>query len=385
VKEIYKNNRQIFFFIVVSNFMLYCGFRIWQTMFNNFAVEEIGVRPVDIGWIQSLREVPGFLAFILGIITLFISEAKIMGFSIILLGIGIFLTGHVYTVPYFIMATVLMSIGFHFFVPCNSAIVMMLTKSKDAPKTMGQLRSIGAVAALTGSVIVYVLTGFLNYRQIFMLLGLILTAGGVVLLFMKGLKENLPLFRKIKLRKRYGLYYVLAFLMGSRRHIFTTFAIFLLIKKFGISVQTTAILFMINSFINIFSLQVVGRLVGRYGERLMLSISFSLLILIFLGYAFINSLPVLFLFFIVDNILFGFNLALKTYFKKIVVSDDEITSNFSVELAINHLAALVIPVTGGIIWQAIGSQAPFLIGAGMLVISLVLMQFIRTTPGKILL
>jgi len=365
--------------------MLYCGFRIWQTMFNNFAVEEIGVRPVDIGWIQSLREVPGFLAFILGIITLFISEAKIMGFSIILLGIGIFLTGHVYTVPYFIMATVLMSIGFHFFVPCNSAIVMMLTKSKDAPKTMGQLRSIGAVAALTGSVIVYVLTGFLNYRQIFMLLGLILTAGGVVLLFMKGLKENLPLFRKIKLRKRYGLYYVLAFLMGSRRHIFTTFAIFLLIKKFGISVQTTAILFMINSFINIFSLQVVGRLVGRYGERLMLSISFSLLILIFLGYAFINSLPVLFLFFIVDNILFGFNLALKTYFKKIVVSDDEITSNFSVELAINHLAALVIPVTGGIIWQAIGSQAPFLIGAGMLVISLVLMQFIRTTPGKILL
>ena len=38
------------------------GLQGWRTIFNNFAVEKAGVDGLWIGIIQSVREVPGFLA-----------------------------------------------------------------------------------------------------------------------------------------------------------------------------------------------------------------------------------------------------------------------------------------------------------------------------------
>jgi predicted MFS family arabinose efflux permease len=165
--------------------------------------------------------------------------------------------------------------------------------------------------------------------------------------------------------------------MGSRRHIFTTFAIFLLVREYGISVQTTAILFLVNSVVNVFAMQLVGKLVGRLGERLMLSIAFGALGFVFLGYAFVTYLPLLFVLFVLDNILFGFNLALTTYFQKIAITQEEITSNLAVRQSINHIAAVVVPVIGGTAWELFGSQAPFLAGVGIALVSFVLVQFMR--------
>ena len=166
--------------------------------------------------------------------------------------------------------------------------------------------------------------------------------------------------------------------MGSRRHIFTTFAIFLLVREYGISVQTTATLFLVNSLVNIFALRWVGRLVGQLGERLMLSIAFGTLAFVFLGYAYVTYLPALFVLFVIDNVMFGFNLALTTYFQKIAVTREEITSNLSVEQTINHFAAIIVPIVGGTVWGLFGSQAPFLVGVGIVLVSLVLTQAVRT-------
>ena len=109
-----------------------------------------------------------------------------------------------------------------------------------------------------------------------------------------GGNTGLPPKRRVVLRRRYWLFYTLSFLLGSRRHIFTTFAIYLLVREYGINIQTTAVLFFVNSLINIVTLRWVGQLVSRYGERLMLSIAFAALTLVFLGYAYITALPALY-------------------------------------------------------------------------------------------
>jgi predicted MFS family arabinose efflux permease len=224
---------------------------------------------------------------------------------------------------------------------------------------------------------VYLLAGGWGYRTLFMVLGGLIALGGLLLLPLGGALEGLPPRRQVVLRRRYWLYYVLAFLMGSRRHIFTTFAIFLLVREHGISVQTTAILFIVNSVVNVYALQLVGKLVGRLGERLMLSIAFFALGFVFLGYAFVTYLPVLFVLFVLDNILFGFNLALTTYFQKIAITQEEITSNLAVQQSINHIAAIMMPVIGGTAWELFGSQAPFLVGVGIVFVSLVMVQLMR--------
>jgi len=382
MSEMLKNNRRMLVYLVLSNFLLYFGFRVWQAMFNNFAVEELGVGPAGIGWIQALREIPGLMGFLLGFLAIFLSEVRVMALSIILLGAGSFLTGQATNIPFLLASTVVMSIGFHFFYPSNSAVVLMSVDKEHAPKALGQLRSLGAIAALAATGTVYLLAGRWGYRTLFMVVGGVVTVGGLLLLPLKQSKEGLPSRRRVILRRQYWLYYTIAFLMGSRRHIFTTFAIFLLVQEHGISVETTATLFLINSLINIYAYQLVGKLVGQMGERLMLSIAFGTLAFVFLGYAYVTYLPALYVLFVIDNVLFGFNLATTTYFQKIAVAPEEITSNLSVEQTINHIAAIVVPVAGGTVWELFGSQAPFLAGVGIVLISLALTQFIRT-PAKI--
>ena len=376
--DMLKRNRRIMLYLIVSNFLLFFGFRIWQTLFNNFAVEELGVGPAGIGWIQALREVPGLIGFLLGLLALYLSEIRIIALSVILLGAGLFLTGQADTFVFLVVSTLVMSFGFHFFYPSSNAVVLMSVDKQQAPKTLGQLGSLSAVAAVLATIAVYLLVDPLGYRGMFMVMGGLIVVGGLFLLPVRGPKEGLPPRRQVVMRRRYWLYYTLSFLMGSRRHIFTTFAIFLLVRDYGISVQTTATLFLVNSLVNIFTLRWVGRMVGQLGERVMLSIAFGTLAIVFLGYAYVTHLPLLFALFVIDNVMFGFNIALQTYFQKIAISPEEITSNVSVEQTINHISAIVIPIIGGTVWVMIGSQAPFLIGVGIVLISLVLAQAIRT-------
>ncbi len=58
-----SGKRRTLWLLIMGNFALYFGFRIWQAMFNNFAVEELGVGAGQVGLIQSLREVPGLIGF----------------------------------------------------------------------------------------------------------------------------------------------------------------------------------------------------------------------------------------------------------------------------------------------------------------------------------
>jgi predicted MFS family arabinose efflux permease len=383
MSEMLTENRRILVYLVVSNFMLYFGFNVWQVTFNNFAVEELGIGPGSVGWIQAVREIPGLVGFLVGLLALFLSEVRIMALSVVLLGAGTFLTGQATNIPFLLLSTLVMSFGFHFFSPSNNAVVLMTVEKQHAPKGLGQLGSLGAMAALVATGTVYLLAEPWGYRRLFMAVGVLITVGGLLLLPLGGAKEGLPPRRQVILRRRYWLYYILTFLMGSRRHILTTFAIFLLVRKYGISVQTTATLFLINSLVNAYALQLVGKLVGRLGERLMLSIASGTLIFVFLGYAYVTYLPALFVLYMIDNILFGFNLALTTYFQKIAVTPEEVTSNLSAGQTIEHIAAVVVPVMGGIVWERFGSQAPFLVGVGIALVSLSLTQFMRPVAERV--
>lgn len=40
MREMLKSNRRLFVYLVVSNFLLFFGYRVWEAMFNNFAVED---------------------------------------------------------------------------------------------------------------------------------------------------------------------------------------------------------------------------------------------------------------------------------------------------------------------------------------------------------
>jgi len=384
------DNRRLFRLLALSSFFLYFGFEIWQDTFNNLAVEQLDVQAAQIGLIQSLREIPGLLSFVLAFLVLWLSEMRVMGLSVLLLGVGLIAMGWADGFWMLVLSTFVMSTGFHFFYPSSASIVLTTVHPDEAPQFLGRLRSVSSLAALLATLAIWILVkgvqlGPLNipawgYRNLLMVTGVLVVAGSLLAL-RSGRRMGTTTQRpKIVFRRAYWLYYVLSFLLGSRRHIFTTFAIFLLVQVYGLDVRATAALYLTNSLVNTYASAQLGKLVARYGERTMLTVNFVGLIGVFLGYAFIPYLPVLLALFILDNVFFGFSLAVDSYFQKIAHSADEITSNVSMAQTINHISALVVPVLGGILWQQVAPAATFLAGVAIAVVSLAFVQFIPSRP-----
>jgi MFS family permease len=385
-----KDSKQLLRTLFVANLFLFLGFNVWNALFNNFAVEEIGISATQIGLTQSLRELPGLLGFLLGFLAIWLSEMRIMGLSVLLLGLGLVTTGWANGLGSLVLGAMITSIGFHWFYPSSNSVVLMGVGKEEAPEVLGRLRSVAAFAAVLGTLIVWLFVegaqiGPLSiapwgYRNTFYVVGGVVIVGSFFALRNGRRRGELRQRRKVIFRRDYWLYYLLTFMMGSRRHIFSTFAIFMLVQIYGISVRETALLFLANSIVSTLLLPQLGKLVARFGERRVLSFNFVGLIVVFLGYAWVPNLPVLYTLFVLDNIFFGFNLALESYFQKIAHSRDEITSNVSMAQTINHISALVVPILGGILWEQISPSATFLAGVGIAIISLVLVQFIRTQP-----
>ena len=155
------------------------------------------------------------------------------------------------------------------------------------------------------------------------------------------------------MRKRYWLYYALTFMGGARRQIFTVFAGFLMVEKFGYSVSNIAALFIINHLFNWAFAGRIGALVGRIGERRALTFEYCGLFCVFTAYAFVESANWAAVLYVADHLFFSLAIAIKTYFQKIADPAD-MASTAGVAFTINHIAAVVIP---GAIWFGLAGIA----------------------------
>jgi predicted MFS family arabinose efflux permease len=227
----FRIKRVSVFTVTFSSVVIWIGFYAWRVMFNNFAVEVLHASPAEVGFIQAVREIPGLLGFAVGAMAVRFTESKIAALSMVVLGLGVLLCGVSPTILFLALATVVMSFGFHYFSPSNTSQLLMLAKAGEVGTAQGRLMSFEAMAGLIGAGLVLLLTLFLDYRVTFYLIGAVIMAIGLYLTY--GLPPNRggTEERRVRLKKRYWLYYTLSFLRGCRRHIFTTFAIFLLVKN----------------------------------------------------------------------------------------------------------------------------------------------------------
>jgi len=175
-------------------------------------------------------------------------------------------------------------------------------------------------------------------------------------------------------RRKYWLYYVLTFVAGARRQIFIAFAVFLLVKKFGFSVQGIAALFLLNNLVNYFINPLIGKAIVRYGERKVLTVEYLGLIIVFVAYALVESKLIIALLYIIDHVLFNFAIAIRTFFQKIAEPED-IAPSMAVGFTINHIAAVILPAVGGLLWL-VDYRIVFYGGAFFAFISLLFVQCI---------
>ena len=363
--------------IALNTFCLYFGFTVWRVIFNNFAKEVLDITPAQIGIIQSVREIPGLLGFMVGALAIYLAEVKIATLSIVLSGLGLIMVGYADSVFMLGVGTLVMSIGFHGFLSSNNALLLHFIKTKESGKAQGKIKSTESVAGVVATLGVLGTTLFFDYREVLTFFGAIVILVGIYFTFT--LKDNRAKEekRKVSFKRKYSLYYLLSFLRGCRRHIFTTFAIFLLVANYHISISTAALLFFVSNVVTIYTNSLMGNLVEKWGERMVLAGSSFLLIFIFSGYAYISWLPLLFVFFVVDNILFGSSIALHSYVRKISDKSD-LTSCISFSVTANHISAVILPILGGVIWELLGFKSTFLFGAAIVFIDMLVSLKVKT-------
>ena len=125
------------------------AFNAWSAQLNNFVVEAANFTGVEIGILQSLREVPGFLAFTTVFVLLILREQTFAVLSLALLGLGVAMTGFFPTEYGLYFTTVIMSIGFHYFEAVKQSLSLQWLKKEEAPQILGRLIAIGSVTSLT--------------------------------------------------------------------------------------------------------------------------------------------------------------------------------------------------------------------------------------------
>ncbi|MFK7732455.1 MAG: MFS transporter [Pseudomonadales bacterium] len=357
--------------LILMSVAMPLAFNAWNALLNNFVVERAAFTGVEIGILQSLREVPGFLTFTVIFVLLVIKEQLLALLSLLLLGIGVAMTGFFPFEYGLYFTTVLMSIGFHYFEAVKESLSLQWLNKEEAPQVLGRLLAVGSVTSLAVYASLYVFLEWvqLDYQALFLI------AGTLCLLLALFMWFAFPEFSSkneqhthLVLRKRYWLYYALTFFSGARRQIFMVFAAFLMVEKFGYSAAQVSLLFLINYAFNWLFAERIGAYISVVGERRALVIEYIGLIIVFTAYAFVENATLGATLYVIDHMFFALSIAITTYFQKIADPKD-MASSAGVSFTISHIAAVVIPAALGLVWIH-STAVVFLCGTAFAVCSL---------------
>lgn len=367
--------------LLLMAFIMPLAFSTWAALINNFSHEVAQFSGREIGILQSLREIPGFLAFTAVLLLAFIREQRFAFLALALSCVGVLLTGFFPSVVGLYATTVLMSIGFHYFDTINQSLTLQWVPKPQAAQFFGKVLAFKAAASILVFAAMWLMLGSFDfsYQTIYLLFG------GTALILTLWAWFAFPNFaaeveqeKRLILRPSYWLYYLLVFLSGARRQIFMVFAGFLLVEKFDYSAAMISALYLINYIFNLFFAAKVGRLIAAIGERRALNFEYLGLVLVFAAYAFVDHPMIAGALYAIDHFFFAFAIAIKTYFQKIAQPQD-IASTAGVAFTINHIAAVMLPALLGLVWLY-SSALVFLIGAGIAAASFLLSMLIPNAP-----
>src|SRR5262249_8326436 len=165
-------------------FINYLGFAGWSALLHNFTIEQAHFGWFENGLAQTVREIPGFLAFTAIFWLVLVREQVLAYVALLVLGLGIALTGLFPSLRGILLTTVIMSVGFHYFESMNQSLQLQLLPKAEAPRLIGTITASGAAAQFTayGGLALAWWAGWHSYPSLFMVIGLAcmaLTAGAM--------------------------------------------------------------------------------------------------------------------------------------------------------------------------------------------------------------
>jgi len=344
----------------------------------SFVGQEMRLTGQQQGILEAFRESCGITALLVLALLAGIAEPLIGAAVLVFLGAGLSAYSVVPDFSWLIVTSLIWSQGLHIWMPLPNSMALSLSEPGRSGHRLGQISAAGAAGSAAGLVLALVLhvVGGVPIRPLWLLAGTAaLLAAGACLAIPRGIKAPRP---RLVVRRRYAMYYMLCLLEGWRKQIFIAFSGFLLVKVYGTSLSTMLVLWLITQAVGWFSSPLVGRLIDRLGERRVLMAYYASMAVVFVGYIFLHNVHLLHALFVVDGAFFVMSMALTTYVGKIAPPEER-TPTLSLGVAMNHVAAVSMPLLGGILWTRLGYQWTFAAGALAAAASILAVFFI---PAK---
>jgi len=352
-------------------FLFSFGFATYSGVFQNFLRDVHHAGPMQLGGLESTREIPGLLAAVMAGTLVAFAEARIATLGLAITALGIGATGLMPQYSEVVFITVFWSIGFHLWAAVSQALVLNLARDEGG-RHLGRMGGISATATLSALGLSWLLArvaphfGYTNY----FIVGGVSILGASILCSLLSKPRHVTPRKRLILRREYGLFYLLTFLEGCRRQIFSIFASYALIVIYHVPLTSMLMLQFINAIMISFTAPAMGRVIDKRGEKGPLRFYSIGLIVVFLGYALIHNVYALYALFLLDNILFSFGVGYTTYLNRIV-RPGELTPCLAMGVTMNHIAAVTVPIGGALLWQHFNNyQIPFWVGVSLAIVAL---------------
>lgn len=374
VEQMARRRRGMFFLAMASACV---GFTIMiQIGLNdNFLFEELKIAADQKGILEAFRESCGIWA--LGLLALIagLAEPLIGAAMLVLFGAG--LAGYAWvpapapgshTFFWLVAVSVIWSQGLHIWMPLPNSMAMSLAEPGQTGRRIGQLQAAGAIGSAIGLIGAFGLTFIkMPMRPMYVAAGAVCILGALACLGVpRDIKTPGP---RLVMRRAYWRYYLLSFLEGWRKQIAIAFAGYLLVAEYRTPLRTMLILWIGVQLAGWLVSPRVGRIIDRIGERPVLMFYYATLVVFFCGYAFIPNKYVLWGVFVLDNTFFVLAMALTTYVRHIAPPSEH-TPTLSMGVAMNHVAAVTMPLVGGFVWKYFNYKWTFAIGAAAAALSI---------------
>ena len=364
-----------FVLIAFAVFALNFNQGVVNSISTNYFKEDLGIVGAQMGYFTAARELVGFMMFAVAAITVKFSVSKIAGVALLIAAVGYAAYGQVHGFGQLLLVAMVGSLGFHTWNQVYYVLGLSLADEGREGRVLGTLSSFGSLGTFLAMLVTLFIVVVVGMRNMFLVSGTFVVLGGIGLFL---IPKNPRLVRQqgFVLKRRYWLYYLLNFLDGCRAEISMTFALFTLVDIYHVDVQHTTLLLLVNAVLGWFAAPKIGALVDRIGERPVLTVAYATNAAVFLTFAFVPNVVMLMLMYSVYSVAGLGMIARNTYLKKIADPSD-VSPSLAMGVSMMHVAAVVVPIVGSLLWQSFGYQMTFLFGFVFIVVSVVATQYIR--------
>lgn len=347
---------------------------------TNFFVDTLGLSGMQVLWLTGFREIPGLALMFIAALIMWLPLSRRAAISLVLMGIGYGLYALVHSYLALIAVALLGSLGFHNWMPLQSALAMSLSSKENCGRVLGSLSSAGALASIVGMGAIALVGSAVPLRAFYAIGGALMVIGGALVVRMPtDIGDTEGARPRLLLKRRYWLYYVLIFFEGSRMQVFGTFGTLVLVQYYGLTAREISLLLLASGIVNSVVTPRFGRLIDRFGERVTLSASYVGLSLCFVVYALVHNVWFLGATLVGINLLVTLRIGLSTYVNRIA-PPEELTPTLSAGVSINHITSVTMSLLAGTLLSVVGYEGLCWGAAAIIMLSVPFALTLRVTP-----